>query len=214
MSGRFDVLPDAMQILGARSVAVYSLATGSRVWSVAESRRPDDRDAVAATTGMVAAAQRLVALADPGSSLDEILAMDGSWFHVLYLLGSQESGPQVAHMLLDRHVANLAQARREFWSLVEAVQSTGRAPEPSNQRVQVAPVESEKTSRSLADPVAAHVTKNAGLPRRRAVAPSGPAALPEDTAVGGRLQWADQFAGPFVTDEPTLRRLLESLRRL
>lgn len=205
MSGRYESLPKAMQILGARSVAVFSIATGSRIWSVAESQPPIDEDVVAAAIDLVAAAQRLVDVADRGSPLNEILAVDPAWFHVLYLLTGQDTGPQVAHMLLDRGVANLAHARREFCVLVEAERAVRREPEPPAGDVRVGTVDA-----GTAPPT----TNQTGLPRRTATAPARPEVPTGDGASDSKPSWMDHFAGPFVTDVPTLRRVLERLRRL
>lgn len=205
MSGRYKTLPDAMQILGARSIAVFSTATGSRIWSVTEGQPPIDEDVVTAAIDVVAAAQRLVDVADPGSPLDEILAVDTAWFHVLYLFTGQDTGPQVAHLLLDRGVANLAHARREFWTLVEAERAVHCEPKPSAGDVRGAPADTG---------TAPHSTNHTGLPRRPATAPARPEVPTGDEGSGNKTSWTDHFTGPFVTDVSTLERVLERLRRL
>jgi hypothetical protein len=207
MSSRYDILPQAMQILGARSVAVFSLATGSRVWSVEESQPWVDEDAVVAAIEMIATAQRLVDRADPGSPVDELLAVDAAWFHVLHLLVEQDTGPHVAHMLLDRGVANLALARREFRALVEAERAVRRESEPPADHVGVTPIDAATAPRA---------TTSTSLPQRTATSPSRHETSTGDAQPSGKKPlWLDHFAGrTFATDEHTLRRVLERLRQL
>ncbi|GAB3148081.1 hypothetical protein GCM10027290_32270 [Micromonospora sonneratiae] len=253
MSGRFDVLRKAMQILGARSVTVFSIAPGSKVWSVAENRATIGDEPAAAAADVVATAQRLVELADPGSPLDEVFALDEAWFHVLYLLGSQETGPQVAHILLDRNLANLAEARREFLALVEAERAAQQDTEESGQRDADEPAQqdtddsgqrdTDRSGQSMADravqpdtdqsaqdvpmltphevqgasaeaEAAPSVAGRVDFPRRIATVRRKPQPLPGDGAPAGPTVWMNHLAGPFVSDEPTLRRVLDALRRL
>ncbi|MBB4959230.1 hypothetical protein [Micromonospora polyrhachis] len=160
-----------------------------------------DPDLVAAMAGMVAAAGRLATVADPVGPLDEVLALDEVWFHVLYPIGSPETGPQVAYLLLERNVANLAAARREFRTLVQAVPASQPGPTSS----------SEETTTPATTP---HAADRPAFPRRVAAIPTEPGALPEDRTFGDHTRWLNQAAGPFVSDERTLRRLLEALRQL
>lgn len=205
MSGWYEILPKAMQILGARSVAVFSIATGSKIWSVTEKQQPIDDDVVAAVVDAAAAAQRLVAMVDPGSPLDEILAVDGAWFHLLHLLAGRDTEPRVAHLVLDRGVANLAQSRREFRDLVEAERAMRRTLESPTVDARVALVDAEPV------PSAA---SQADLPQRNTPPPVSPKTPTGDSAGNSEPSWREHFAGPFMTDVPTLQRILDALRRL
>lgn len=205
MLGRYEILPRALEIPGVRTVTVFSTLTRSKIWSIDNGQPAIDERVVAAAIDMTAAVQRLVDLADPDGSIHEILAVDATWFHVLYLLVDQDSGQQVVHILLDRSRANLAQARREFWAMVEAGRLVRREPQPPAGDVRMARVDPQTAPRAI---------KPARLPRRTPTAPAGPEMSTGDEASHRDPSWMDHLAGPFLADVPTLNGVLEGLRRL
>ncbi|MGW0434693.1 hypothetical protein ACWDV4_19430 [Micromonospora sp. NPDC003197] len=180
-----------------------------------------DAGLVAVMAGMVAAARRLATVADPDGPLDEVVALDEVWFHVLYPLDSQETGSQVAYLLLERNVANLAAARREFRTLVQAVPATQDSSAPSSEAAtteaattEAATTEAAGTEAATTPVAVSKAAERPAFPRRVATVPIEPGALPEDGTFGEHTRWLNQAAGPFVSDERTLRRLLEALRQL
>lgn len=203
MSVRYEVLPQAMEILGARSVAVFSVTTGDSIWSITGSRSPIDEVAAAAAIDVVAAARQLVDVADPGSPLDEILVVDTAWFHVLYILTDHADAAQVAHLLLDRGVANLAQARRDFRAMVGAEREVRRTWEPVADGTRAAP-----------PPETADTPNRSGLPQRTATSPARHETHTGNEARDSAPWWAEHTAAPFAADVPTLQRVLDRLRRL
>lgn len=209
MSDQFRILSDALSIPGARSVAVFAAPARTRLWSVTASGSEIDDAVVTTAMDMASAAQQLVERFDPGSQVEEILALDDTWIHVLYPLTDVQSGLLVAHVLLDRKQANLGPARREFRELVEGELAAHRD-RPPPPAARTGPLADQRDLGAL--PRRATVTLHGSRP-----APAAPAAdtegavRPPDNS--GR-SWLEDLMGPFSDDMSTLRRVLAGLRRL
>jgi hypothetical protein len=209
MSEQQRPLREAMRIPGADSVTVISVTTRNQVWSRSVHRSNRDDTTVVAAVAIAAHAADLACLHDPDSQLDDLLVTTPRWFHLLRFTVGRDWDPQVVHLVLDRRVANLAMARIELKRLVVADRVVAGAVPPATE-----PAAKMK-----------HPGQAGELPRRepgeRAQRGSAVAAAPgavdvADENVDHRLPgWFGLLAGePFVTDTPTLDRLIEGLREL
>ncbi|WP_432829187.1 hypothetical protein [Dactylosporangium sp. CA-092794] len=165
------------------------MATEAVVWSVT-AEDPIADDVVGVLTELVGVAARMVRLTDGADVLDDLVITSPAWFHVLRTAGAQGDDTHVVHLLLDRRSANLALARLELRTLVDAAAS---APEP----VRALPAAPQQP----------------GLPHRSSR--KATATRPARSATAAVPAWLAQFAGEtFEMDEEILDRVLAGLRRL
>jgi hypothetical protein len=107
-------------------------------------------------------------------------------------------GPCVAHLILDRRVANLSLARRELKALVDA---TFQQPQLQSAPAPAAPVEL--------------LPIDLLLPHRTSTKTEATIEEPRERGAPGLPTWLEQFAGqPFETDTHTIERVLAGLRGL
>jgi len=198
-------LADALEIPGARAVALLDAADGATVLWWAGVSSPGEQEAALAVALAVAAAG-LVVLTDPADELGDVLVTSAAAFHVLRLTGD---GTQVAHLMLRRAGANLAMARQEFRALAEA-----HARQPRHAAAAASgsagPGSVPESSVSAVPP------PGAALPRRR---PNGaPVAVnkpPSADEAGATVPgWLTMLGQPYLTDESVLDRILVTLRHL
>jgi hypothetical protein len=178
----------ALEIGGARSVAVFSVRDAAASWW-AGGHQPDGDDAVAAGA-LAGAAAALVGLADPDDEMGDILLTTTSAFHVLRVLDPEVGGTQVAHLTLSRGAANLALARREFKVLTDRYLA-GPEPEP--------------------EPVVEPVNGSALPKRQRRNGLPAAAFRDADVVPPG---WLELVGQPYVNDESVLDRIIGTLRQL
>jgi hypothetical protein len=207
-------LADALEIPGARAVALLDAADGATVLWWAGVSSPGEQEAALAVALAVAAAG-LVVLTDPADELGDVLVTSAAAFHVLRLTGD---GTQVAHLMLRRAGANLAMARQEFRALAEA---HARQPRHAAAAASapVSPVTPAPASSAPASPEPASSAvppPGAALPRRR---PNGaPVAVnkpPSADEAGATVPgWLTMLGQPYLTDESVLDRILVTLRHL
>jgi hypothetical protein len=188
-------LDDALEIPGARVVALLDAVDGGTVLWWAGASSLGEQEAAAAIALAVAAAG-LVRLTDPDDDLGDVLVTSAAAFHVLRLL---DDGTRVAHLMLRRAGANLAMARHDFKLLIDA--HTGRARHTAGPAPMPAPA-----------PVPA-----AALPRRWPGQPGTAGQAPPDDDDDGRAEppgWFTLMGQPYQNDERVLDRILVSLRHL
>jgi hypothetical protein len=137
-------LRQALRISGASLVMLTSIEDRTPVWSAGRVRSDSDVAALGAVIAEAAAA--LVRLTTAGVDLDDLLVTSAANFHVLRVVDGT-----VAHLVLDREVANLAMARREFRDVV-----VGKAATP--ERALPAPVAPEPIPVGEPEPVPAPVS--------------------------------------------------------
>ncbi|GAA4688330.1 hypothetical protein [Phytohabitans rumicis] len=116
---------DALDIVGARAVTLIALDSRKPLRSHAVDPLPDGENVAEVAAALAETAAELVRLTD-GAGMDDLLVTGPAWFHLLRVV----DGGWVAHLMLDRRVANLALARREFRALVNSatVQERSRSP--------------------------------------------------------------------------------------
>jgi hypothetical protein len=110
-------LEDAVRIPGATAVALIAADGPALTWW-AGGRTPTEEESASAA-GVAGSAAALVRLSE-GGKLDDVLVTSATAFHVLRLIPGEDGADQVAHLMLRRAGANLAMARHEFRTLVEA----------------------------------------------------------------------------------------------
>ena len=218
-------LADALEIPGARAVALLDAADGATVLWWAGVSSPGEQEAALAVALAVAAAG-LVVLTDPADELGDVLVTSAAAFHVLRLTGD---GTQVAHLMLRRAGANLAMARQEFRALAEAHARQPRhaagaasapvspvTPAPASSAPVLSGAGSAGPGSAPESSVSAVPPPAAALPRRR---PNGaPVAVnkpPSADEAGATVPgWLTMLGQPYLTDESVLDRILVTLRHL
>lgn len=117
---------DALDILGARAVTVTAIDTRTLLRSHTVDGDPDGGSVAEIAAALAETAAELVRRTDPGTAMDDLLITGPTWFHLLRVVDEA----CVVHLMLDRRVANLALARREFRSLAESatVEERSRSP--------------------------------------------------------------------------------------
>lgn len=199
-----EPLAQALRISGASLIMLTSIESRTTVWSAGRVRVGAEVAALgAAITEAAAEMVRLTAVGSAGDAeMDDLLVTSPANFHVLRVVDGQ-----VAHLVLDRGVANLAMARREFRDMVTARAAVGPA-------VGAVALEGEVLPASPVDlvPTDSDLPR---LPQRRA-----DTAWEDDPtayqATGPALpDWLRAAAeGPFTDDVHTLDRVVSGLRRL
>ncbi len=209
MPAQHRVLRRAMNILGARSVTVTSVTSGTVLWSAGETQT-DEPLRMGEPSGhvseepdpakVVTAAGKLVALTGSGDEIDDILATSASWFHVFRMVpgGADGGDGYIVHLVLDRARANLAGARHEFRDLVNADRAGGAAVSGTGRKRRVR--------------AAAHqpVQAPAGLPRRV----PGQSWSVQSVEVSFPAWFAPDDDERYAVDKLTLDRVMDGLRRL
>jgi hypothetical protein len=209
----------ALRIPGARAVTVTAIDSRTPVWSSAtDDQAPDDDgDLAAMAAAMAETAAELVRRTDPSTMMDDLLVTSAAWFHVLRVVGAPAGGTRVAHLVLDRRVANLAMARRDFRKLLEP-----NGPAVGSTHVLTAEPEVE--------PELIELPRRRQLPEKPQPLPQ-PGALPQrklnrtrpDDGQSSYLRsqpepppaWFTSLSDvPFTVDQQTLDRLVDGLRRL
>jgi hypothetical protein len=190
-------LEEALGIPGARAVSLLDPERSAVLWW-AGAGPPDERQTTAVVT-LAAAAAGLVMLAEPGDELGDVLLTSAEAFHVVRLM---TDGPlRVAHLTLRRTEANLAMARREFRSLIEAY-----ARQPRHAAAQY-----DHPIRDDVAPEPGPAAGRAPLPRRDRVGPSLPAeATPPDLPP----DLLDLLGQLYSADDGVLDRILATLHHL
>jgi hypothetical protein len=115
-----EPLAQALRISGASLIMLTSIETRTVVWSAGRARVGADVAALGAAITEAAAEMVRLSSAAPidDGTMDDLLVTGPAHFHVLRVADGQ-----VAHLVLDRGVANLAMARREFRQIL-----AGRSP--------------------------------------------------------------------------------------
>ncbi len=141
-----EPLAQALRISGASLILLTSIESRTTVWSAGRARVGADVAALGAA--ITEAAAEMVRLSAAGTEMDDLLVTSPANFHVLRVVDGQ-----VAHLVLDRGVANLAMARREFSQMIAARSATGALrPAPA---VAVEAVEVEAVAAGAVVPVEA-----------------------------------------------------------
>ncbi|MFC0526426.1 hypothetical protein [Phytohabitans kaempferiae] len=193
---------DALRITGARAVTVTAIDTRKPVRSETLQPFPERESVAEMAAAMVETAAELVRLTDADMAMDDLLVTSHSWFHVLRVVAGGYAGGYVAHLLLDRRVANLAMARREFRDLL------GGAPAPGGPEPTGIPEFLEEAPETPAP-------REDGVLPRRTPSTTGPWDRHEPQDGGDTPSWFARFAGqPFESDGRTVERVRDGLHRL
>jgi hypothetical protein len=194
-------LPEALGIPGARAVSLLDPDGPTTVWW-AGVEEPGERQA-AAVVAVAAAASGLVALADIGDELGDVILTSAEMFHVIRLVA--DGTGHVAHLTLNRAAANLAMARREFRLVVE-----GYAVRPRHAASPALPYPSPPRPALPRPSPPRPSLPRPSLPRRERGAPPGVA----DEVTEVPADWLSLITAPYSTDERVLDRILVTLRSL
>jgi hypothetical protein len=123
-------LTHALRIPGAAAISVISVDRRTAIWTLTAGHTDDTTDFTARVAEVAGVANRLARAADGGSPLEDVLLIDPSRFHLLRVVDDADGAALAVHLILDRRVANLALARREFASVVDAHAATSHETPP------------------------------------------------------------------------------------
>jgi hypothetical protein len=109
---------EALRIPGAQAVIVTAIDTRRPLRLDTVESFPSGESVAEVAAALAETAAELVRLTDAGAAMDDLLVTAPTWFHVLRIFDGEEAGECVAHLVLDRRVANLAMARRDLRGLL------------------------------------------------------------------------------------------------
>ena len=215
-------LQEALGIPGARAVSLLDPDGPTVLWW-AGAGPPDEQEATA-VVALAASAAGLVMLSEPGDELGDVLLTSGDAFHVVRLV--EDESLRVAHLTLRRAGANLAMARQQFRTLLDAY-AKNRLPEPEPQPELLPQPELEPQPQRMLRPVPPGEVLPARvalpesldaddvvvpLPRRSRQEP--PPAADGKVSTEADDLWFSLLGQEYRTDDGALGQILSSLRDL
>lgn len=110
---------EALRIPGAQAVIVTAIETRRLLRSEAAESFAGGESVAEVAAALAETAVELVRRTGAGAAMDDLLVTAPTCFHVLRVFdGGGAAGDCVAHLVLDRRVANLAMARRDLRGLL------------------------------------------------------------------------------------------------